>query len=292
MTAVETYRALNRLARNRRRPFEEILTLYALERILGRLVQTRFKDDFVLKGGVLMAAYDLRRPTRDIDVAAVDLTLDQEHLTSMIEAVAAVPADDGLTLDATSLTFTTIRDEHEYSGLRISLVVGLYTAKLPVRLDVSTGDPIVPEPQTVVLPGLLGDDVEIAGYPLELVVAEKSVTILQRGTTSTRWRDFMDLGNFARTSSFDAARLLESIEKVAAHRQVDLRPLEDVVAGYPEIAQRPWTLWRRKTRIDDGVHEAFADQLGDVLGFVGPLFAGQITGGTWDPNAREWITPP
>jgi len=134
--------------------------------------------------------------------------------------------------------------------------------------------------------------VEIAGYPLELVVAEKSVTILQRGTTSTRWRDFMDLGNFARTSSFDAARLLESIEKVAAHRQVDLRPLEDVVAGYPEIAQRPWTLWRRKTRIDDGVHEAFADQLGDVLGFVGPLFAGQITGGTWDPNAREWITPP
>jgi hypothetical protein len=285
---VEIYRALNRLARSRHRPFDEILNLYTMERILGRLVKTPFAARFVLKGGMLLAAYGMRRPTRDIDTEAVDFALDEAHIRTVLEAVAEVAAEDGLAIDATSISFAVIRDQHHYSGLRASLTARIHTARVPVRLDVSTGDPIVPDPQIVVLPGLLGADVEIAGYPPELVVAEKAVTILQRGTTSTRWRDFMDLRNFARTSTFDAGRLIESIESVAASRQVSLRPLEEAVVGYADAAQTLWSAWRRKVGVENESRPDFADQIDDVLAFVGPLFSGQVRSGTWDPDSSAW----
>ena len=291
MSAIDVYRALNKVARSQARPFGEILSLYALERVLGRLVKTPFATHFVLKGGMLLAAYDMRRPTRDIDAEALEFTLDEAHLRTVIEAVAAVPADDGLVLDVHSTSFTTIRDQDEYSGLRASLRTSLHKAQIPVRLDVSTGDPIVPAPQRVVLPGLLGDDLEIVGYPPELVVAEKSVTILQRGKSNTRWRDFVDLRNFARRHTFDAERLLEAIHSVATARQESLVALEHVIQGFPEAAQDHWRVWRAKLRVEAESHPVFADQLADVLAFVGPLFDGEITAGFWDPISFTWDQP-
>lgn len=74
MSAIDVYRALNKVARSQARPFGEILSLYALERVLGRLVETPFATHFVLKGGMLLAAYDMRRPTRDIDAEALEFT--------------------------------------------------------------------------------------------------------------------------------------------------------------------------------------------------------------------------
>ena len=74
----------------RGRATSEILTIYGLERFVDRLTRTEFRDDFVLKGGILLAAYQLRRPTRDIDMQALDFPLDEAHLRAMISAAAAV----------------------------------------------------------------------------------------------------------------------------------------------------------------------------------------------------------
>lgn len=288
-TATKVYSDLQSLARMRGRATSEILTIYGLERFVDRLTRTEFRDDFVLKGGILLAAYQLRRPTRDIDMQALDFPLDEAHLRAVVSAVAAVGVDDALVLDTTNATVEDIREDDDYAGYRVRIPARVHTHLFGLNLDVSTGDPIRPAPRRIQLPCLLGGHISIAGHPMETVIAEKSVTILQRGTTSARWRDFVDIRHLARTYPFLAGTLRIAVEAVAQHRQATLRPLAAVTDGYDVIAQNKWRAWRRKNKLDTDCHEDFANQLADVLEFVDPIFTRLVPDeSTWDPNAYRW----
>ena len=87
-----------------------------MEAFLSRLAQTIYKDDFVLKGGVLLAAYRLRRPTSDIEMEAVNFQVDAAHLLTVVEAVAAVSVDDALAIDPARADVRPIREGDGYSG--------------------------------------------------------------------------------------------------------------------------------------------------------------------------------
>ncbi|NEN04611.1 nucleotidyl transferase AbiEii/AbiGii toxin family protein [Diaminobutyricibacter tongyongensis] len=108
---------LTNLAREQRRNSHEMHILYALERFLDRLGRTEYAGDFVLKGGLLLAAYRLRRPTRDADLQAMDIQLDEEHLRAVVAAVSAIDDEDGLAIDADATRVVQIRDDAEYTGL-------------------------------------------------------------------------------------------------------------------------------------------------------------------------------
>ena len=151
-----------------------------------------------------------------------------------------------------------IRDAAEYPGLRVKVraVVGTSTGRRDVgRLD---RGPIVPAPQRVSVPRVLGEPIQILGYAPETTVAEKGVTILERGTTSTRWRDYVDIVRLAEAHGLDQDRLREAAIAVAQYRGVELVPITDVVVGYGEIGQAKWAAWRRKENLED-VTEADLD---------------------------------
>jgi hypothetical protein len=192
---------------------------------LARLVNSSFADSFVLKGGVLLAGYGLRRPTRDIDMQAIDFVLDEKHCREVVAAVAAVKAGDGIVFEAVPMRIEQIRDEEEYSGVRVHIRAQLYSARIAVKLDISTGDPMFPDAQRVTMPRILGGEFTLMEYALETVIAEKAVTILQRGATSTRWRDYTDLRSLSRSRSFDATTLRQAIEEVAKYRGPPCQPL-------------------------------------------------------------------
>lgn len=292
MTGVQVYRALQKLAREQGRVTHEILTLYGLERVLARLQQTPYRDDFALKGGVLLAAYALRRPTRDADMQALDFPLDEAHLLAVLRAIAAVKADDGLIIDADAASVQSIREEDDYSGLRLKFTAHLNTARLSLALDVSTGDPIYPAVEPVILPGLLGNDVQMMGHPVATVVAEKSVTVLQRGTQSTRWRDYVDLRNLARTRTFNAAELAAAIAAVAQHRQVQREPIAGLVVGYGAVSQPKWAAWRKNSELTDRCLESLDDQLAAIVAFIDPVLDGTLApDAEWDPTAYRWFSP-
>lgn len=160
------------LAHESKRPALELYTLYVLERALHRLSLTTFADHFVLKGGVLLAAYNLRRPTSDIDMQAVAFPLDEGHMREVMTAISAVNVPDGLTFGVSAMTAQPIRDDDEYTGLRVITPVTLDGIALKLKVDVSTGDPITPAPESVQLPGLLGGHVHVTGHPLPTVIAE------------------------------------------------------------------------------------------------------------------------
>ncbi len=192
-TAGAAYLDLRKLAGATNRPTDELHQLYALEGFLDRLTRSTHSDKFVLKGGVVLSAYTERRPTRDVDLAAHQLQADGETIHTLVNEILAVAIDDGLTFDLDKTAVETIRDDADYPCLRATVSGSLATAILRFHIDINIGDPTWPEPRSIELPRLLGSaSLTLDGYSAELVLAEKIVTALQRGTANTRWRDFVD----------------------------------------------------------------------------------------------------
>lgn len=286
-TAGQRYLALQREARRTGRPTDELLLLYALECFLDRLAHSRFVDKFVLKGGMLLAALGARRPTRDIDFSARALSNDTDDMLRLVREIVSITLDDGLAFNPLSATAETIREEDEYSGVRVTLAGTLSRATVHLHVDVNIGDPIWPEPQDIELPRLLEGALTVRGYPLEMVLAEKIVTAIARGTANTRWRDFLDIYILARQHSISGETLHQSLRRVADHRDIALEPLATALAGYAEIAQQKWLAWLKKQQLDATVPHEFAAVLDTVIGFADPALAANITG-TWNPNSRVW----
>jgi hypothetical protein len=230
----------------------------------SRLAATRFARQFVLKGGVLLAAFGERRPTRDIDLQAQDFDNEPAAILAAITQIAAEDLDDGVIFVTGSATTEIIREEDHYPGVRVTIAAQLATVRPRLHGDVSVGDPINPKPANVTLPRVLGGEIVVRGYPLTMVHAEKIVTAVARGTTSTRWRDFADIYLLARRHPLEGDELNASIREVARHRGTNLAPLNHVLAGYANIGQQRWDAWRRKQLLDDRLPSSFADtwQLG------------------------------
>ena len=155
--------SLQKEAKAAGRTTAEYLRLYALEGFLLRLARSPHRDRFVLKGGVLLAAYGLRRPTTDIDGAALRTSNGLEDIRQFVVTVASTALqadlDDGLVFDLDNVTAQAIRDEDKYGGVRIRLVARLASAREPFHVDVNIGDPIWPEPTEIWMPRLLGQEI-------------------------------------------------------------------------------------------------------------------------------------
>jgi predicted nucleotidyltransferase component of viral defense system len=292
--AGRAYLDLQQQARRDARPFDELLALYTLEGFLTRLAGSQHKSNLVLKGGLLLAAYDARRPTRDADFAARQVTNDVEEVTRLVQEIAAIRADDGLAFDIDSARGEVIRDEDAYSGVRVHLDCRLASAKTYLNVDVNVGDPISPAPEPIHIPRLLdkGETIDLVGYPLAMIHAEKIVTALQRGTVNTRSRDFADIYLLSRQHPIDGADLEMALQAVAQHRGAHLAPLAEALAGYAEVpgVQSKWSAWRRRQQLDDRLPESFADVLEQVYPFTDPAIAGRTANAQWLPGDLAWRT--
>lgn len=232
-TAGRAYLDLQKQARVDHRPVQELFQLYILEAFLDRLSQSPHRDQLILKGGLLLAAFGERRPTRDVDLQAQALTNDAENVRQVIIQIAGIVIDDGVEFDLESARADLIRDEDLYTGVRVSLGAALLTARLPFHVDVNVGDPITPSPQPVSVSRLLGEEIVVLGYSISMVHAEKIVTAITHGTTNTRWRDFVDIYLLARRHPIDGETLTASIRSVASHRKTGLLGLAENARRFP-----------------------------------------------------------
>ncbi|MDH6277786.1 hypothetical protein M2118_000749 [Aurantimicrobium minutum] len=286
--AGRAYNNLRNLAKRQNRDPAEYITLYALEGFLARLSASESAGDFVLKGGVLMAAFTDRRPTRDIDFAARGFNNDITEVEKRVRNILSVPRDDGLEFDLDSVSGEQIRDEADYNGVRVKMTALLATAQVALHIDANFGDPIWPEPTEAVLPLLLGGSLRLLGYPDHMVLAEKIVTALERGEQNTRWRDFTDIAAIAHSRTVKGAELQEAISVVAHHRKVELEPLGPLLTEMPTLAQRKWEIWRKKQRLEQSTPVSFANLLGTCLDFVEPVLARSVGQRQWSPNSLTW----
>lgn len=250
---------------------QDYLLRHALDSFIARLTQTPHAQDFVLKGGLLLGAYGVRRPTKDADSNAISADVNPAHLRRVIQDISAVEAGDGVQFLLNTLAVADIRENASYPGVRVRVRASVGSWQGVIAWDVSTGDPIVPAPRKVTLPRILGDPIAIIGYAPESTIAEKGVTILERGTTSTRWRDYVDIVTLGE-AGVNLVELREAARVVAEYRGIELAPIGPVVEGYGALSQRKWAAWRRKERLEDVCDESLDDQIARVAAILDPAF--------------------
>lgn len=291
--AGRAYLDLQRRARAEGRGTQELLTLYVVERWLARLSASPYRNQFVLKGGMLLAAYDARRPTADLDALARDFPNDEATVVSRVIAVAAYPLpDDGVKFSPETATSRVIRGQDLYSGVRITMDCALASASVKLRLDVNFGDPVVPAPHTIALPALRPGTppISILGYPIETILAEKISTAITLGAVNTRVRDYADVYALTGTRDLTHATVREALLATSTHRRINLVPLSTVTGDIAAVRSRAYTAYRTRIGPDSAkLPENFSTVVDAVVAFADRLAekASPIT--RWDSASRSWI---
>ena len=171
-----------------------LMRIYMMERFLERLAQSEYRDNFIIKGGILVTAMIgvAHRSTMDIDTSMKNLNLSAEDALRVVNRVKDIDLDDGVSFDVKDVS--NIMDEMEYPGIRVTMNANVGRLITPLKIDISTGDVITPRAIEFNYDLLLEDrSIKLWSYNLETILAEKLQTVLARGILNTRMRDFYDI---------------------------------------------------------------------------------------------------
>ena len=206
-------RLLNQ-AKQDRRPFNELLQYYGMERFLYRLSRSPFANQFVLKGGLMLRVWNVSesRPTMDIDMLGKTSNDPSRIIQQMQEIVTLVVEPDGMVFDLASLITEPITKAADYQGVRVRCLGFLDRAKVNIQLDLGFGDVVFPQPETALLPTLLDYPApQLLCYSRESVIAEKFEAMVKLGALNSRMKDFYDIWLLCEQFDFDGAKLSEAI---------------------------------------------------------------------------------
>lgn len=194
MNSMQLKDKLRNISRKKNVDFNTLLRLYMYDRFIERLSASKYRDNFILKGGFYLSVLFgvENRTTMDIDTAFRNANFDEETIVKMIKEIVSIKIDDNAYLSY--LGIAPIRDEDEYGGFRVDIQVELENVKEKFHVDIATGDPITPKEIGYQYLPLLGNDyIDLYAYNIETVLAEKIETILSRSELNGRMRDFYDV---------------------------------------------------------------------------------------------------
>lgn len=194
MTSMQIKSLIRNIAKEKNIDAQILLRNYMLERFLERVSYSKYNDNFILKGGMLIASMvgiDTRS-TMDLDATIKNIALTEEKLIKTIDDIISIHIDDDIKIKL--LGVSTIRDEADYNGFRLSLEGSVDKTRIPLKVDITTGDVITPVEIKYSFKLLLENrTIEVWAYNLETVLAEKLESIISRSTENTRMRDFYDV---------------------------------------------------------------------------------------------------
>jgi Nucleotidyl transferase AbiEii toxin, Type IV TA system len=247
---------LRQLADKQNEDFQLMLTRYGLERLLYRLGQSPYRDQFILKGAMLFSFWgnEAYRATRDADFLGFGES-SAGHLAQLFRELCTVPVkDDGLVFIQETVQAEPIRDDMEYGGIRVTMQASLAQARIHIQADIGFGDAITPEPTSIDYPTLLdGPAPRIRAYPRETVVAEKYEAMVKLGIANSRMKDFYDLWMLAQRFEFAGATLSQAIGNTFQRRQTSLPgnvPLALTVEFYEDDQKKTqWDAFLKKGRL-------------------------------------------
>lgn len=210
-------------------PAQAVLQNFMLERLLERISVSKYKDIFILKGGMLIASMIGigSRTTMDMDGTIQGYPLLDEAIQSVFTEICSISLNDDVTLTLNSIT--PIRDEDEYGGYRLMIIAGYEGINTPLKVDITTGDIITPEAVRYTFHSSFEEKrIEIWAYNIETILAEKVETILRRSVLNTRPRDFYDVYILMKTHQHMVdKKLFTAALNATARRRASLAALRD-----------------------------------------------------------------
>ena len=185
---------VSNLSGNDSKKAQTLIRKYMMERFLARISHSKYKNNFILKGGMLVSALvgvD-SRATMDIDTTVRMLPLTKDNAIEVIAEIMKIDLDDDIFYEIKKVE--DIMEEHDYSGVRFTISVTLEKLRDTIKIDISTGDEITPSAIEFSYPMMFDDErINIWSYNLETMLAEKLETVIARSTLNTRMRDFYDI---------------------------------------------------------------------------------------------------
>ena len=226
---------------------QEVLQMFLFERILERLANSAYKDNFILKGGLLISSMIgiSERTTMDMDTTVRGIPMEEDEIVNAIKEILTVDISDGIVFEYQSIE--PIREEDAYNNFRIHLRAKYGKIDSPMKIDVTTGDVITPAAIQYNFPMLFEDkSVSVMAYTLETILAEKYETILRRNIGTTRARDYYDLHTLFRSRKEEIRpEVLKSAVLHTAKKRDSVKDIEEWREILDDIKDEPimQTLW-------------------------------------------------
>ncbi len=283
-------RLLNR-AKSDQRPFNELLQYYAMERFLYRLSQSVHADRFILKGALMLRAWQSPelRPTMDIDFLGRTSNEEAGIATQVRDILSVAIEPDGLVFDPASIQTERITEDADYEGIRVRFSGALDSARVNMQIDIGFGDVVYPGPERAPLPTMLGSPApQLLCYSRESAIAEKFEAMVKLRELNSRMKDFYDIWLLSRQFDFVGESLAEAIRLTFNRRGTSF---PDVIVAFTEVfveaKQTQWAAFHRRLR-QDHVPASFSEVVTSVRDFIGPL-AAALSSGKAAPD--RWTAP-
>lgn len=214
---------------------QEILQMFLFERILERLSVSKYKDNFILKGGLLISSIIgiAERTTMDMDTTVRGIPMEEENINKIIQEIIKIDVEDGIVFEFVKME--PIRDDDAYNNFRVHLRAVYGKVNNPMKIDITTGDKITPAAVEYAYKMMFDDkQIPVMAYTLETILAEKYETIIRRNIGNTRARDFYDL-YVLYTTRKDEIR--KGILKLAVEHTAQKRGSLEEIKDYKAICQ-------------------------------------------------------
>lgn len=231
---------------------QTLIRNFVMERFLERITLSPYRNNFVLKGGMLVAAIVglESRATMDIDTTVKSLNLEKEKAIEIVSEIIAVKIPDGINFEIVKVS--DIMEEHDYPGIRFMLQATLENLRQTIKIDISTGDIITPGAVQFSYPLMFENrSISLWTYNLETLLAEKLETIMSRSTTNTRMRDFYDIHVLSQqkkysTETLKAAFIATSTKRKTVDQLTDFKAILQMLKSDDNM-QALWENYRKNT---------------------------------------------
>jgi len=265
-------RLLNK-AREENRPFGELLQYYVMERFLYRLSQSEYRDNFILKGALLLTVWNTpaSRSTKDIDLLGTTDNSVDNIVTIMKELCTVEVERDGLVFDESTVAGGLVIEKADYEGVRVQVKGNLGNTRITLQLDIGFGDVITPKANRIRYSSMLGfPEPVLLGYNKESTIAEKFEAMVKLGTLNSRMKDFYDIWLLSRQFDFECSMLSEAIARTFTNRHTDIPSgIESLVQALKNEASKEslWGGFLKRNRLDNAPSK-FGEVLDDITVFL------------------------
>lgn len=248
-------------------PAQAVLQNFMLERLLERISVSKYKETFVLKGGMLIASLVgiNNRTTMDMDATLRGYPVSDETIREAFSEICTIQLDDEVTLTLDYIL--PIREEDEYGGFRVAILARYESINTPLKIDITTGDIITPGAVRYAFhSNFTNKRIEVWAYNLERILAEKTETILRRSVLNTRPRDFYDVYIIEKTKrkAINKKKFIAAL-KATSEKRGSLQALQGKERILATIQSDP-TMRQRWVRYCEENYYAKGIEFDDVIG--------------------------
>jgi len=272
---------LRALAKTRNEDFEYVLRQYVMQRILFRLGCSDYSEKFVLKGALLFWIWnnEFHRPTRDIDLLGFTSN-DIPNLVKVFRQIVSLQYDDGLAFDGDSVKGIEIKEEADYSGVRITGLAYLAKARVPFQIDIGFDDVVIPDAEEVQIPSYLDLPLPtLHVYPVYTVLAEKFQAMVMLGVSNSRMKDFYDINTIAKSMMINGATLSQAVKATFERRKTNVssEPLTIFTDAFKldKNKQTQWNAFIKKVNlnVNNSVEvNTFSEVVSAIQIFIEPVY--------------------